>query len=187
MTQGRDSLAHRQVEPFDKGGLDSSRLSTGAQGRRKLVKRAEQGAAFDANKASAPVMFDKLSVEKPGVDLPVASLPPRVLNPATEVGGQRVEVQLHAFGASLVNMGRQSGANTFTSACTTAWAIGCVRGPTFSPGITLVRAPRANQTQRASMSQRVLVQSSSSWTCRSFRFWKSRSCSEVACRPARVS
>lgn len=36
--QGRDSLAHDQVEPIDKGGLDYSRLSTGAQGGRKLVE-----------------------------------------------------------------------------------------------------------------------------------------------------
>ncbi len=42
-------------------------------------------------------MFDDLSVEKPGVDLPLASLLAHRLNPAAEVGCEGVKVQFQAI------------------------------------------------------------------------------------------
>lgn len=42
-------------------------------------------------------MFGELPIEELSTDLPVASLLPHALNPAAEVGGQRVEIQLQAL------------------------------------------------------------------------------------------
>ena len=64
-------------------------------------------------------MLYKLSVQEARTDLPVVCLPAEGLHPVAEVGGER----MYNLKPSLVNTGRQSGANTFTRACTTAWAI----------------------------------------------------------------
>jgi hypothetical protein len=53
--------------------------------------------AFDADEAPSAVMFDELSVEELPVDLPVMCLPTDSLNPAAEVGSERIEVQFQAI------------------------------------------------------------------------------------------
>jgi len=81
-----------------------------------MVERAKQGAAFDADQAArtcsavgAGVMFDDLSVEKPGADLPLVCLPSHRLGPTAKVRSERVEIQLQAIAGDICPGGRCQG------------------------------------------------------------------------------
>jgi hypothetical protein len=65
-----DTLADRQVEPFNERGLDFAGPPEGEHGRLELVKRSKQGTALDADQTAPATMFDTCTDRRCGVNCP---------------------------------------------------------------------------------------------------------------------
>jgi hypothetical protein len=142
-------------------------------------------------------MFDDLSVEKPGADLPLVGLPPHRLGPTAKVRRERVEVQLQAitgeYGQAIwcqhLHERVHDGMGHPTS-LRCGGRCGLSARPNFQHGDDFgARVDSEPNPQRVHVPAGLGTDgnAASNWTCRRFRFWNSRSCNDVACSPARVS